>query len=180
MYCSGSREARKRKYNLHLHSKAVGRRRATSERPEASRVQPETQGTRLRSHDVGDWSEDLWKAWMAKLHSYGRCREGHVRDVGLHAQKRGRARGITWIAGRRRWSRYGESPRRRNVRDCGREDGGVGLPRRALRAVAVPRGVLCNKRADYEPNLNCLCYPTADSSNPWHKDSNRLEARNRK
>ncbi len=27
----------------------------------------------------------------------------------------------------------------------------VGLPRRALLAVAVPRGVLCNKRADYEP-----------------------------
>ncbi len=35
----------------------------------------------------------------------------------------------------------------------GREDDGVGLPRRALRAVAVPRGVLCNKRADYEPNI---------------------------
>ncbi len=30
----------------------------------------------------------------------------------------------------------------------GCEDDGVGLPRRALRAVAVPRGVLCNKRAD--------------------------------
>ena len=58
-------------------------------------------------------------------------------DVGLHAQKRGWAHGITWIAGRQRWSRYGESPRRRNVRDCGREDDGVGLPRRALRAVAV-------------------------------------------
>ncbi len=40
-----------------------------------------------------------------------------MRDVGLHAQKRGWARGVTWIAGRRRWSRYGESPRRRNVRD---------------------------------------------------------------
>ncbi len=39
------------------------------------------------------------------------------------------------------------------MRDCGREDDGVGLPRRALRAVAVPRGVLCNKRADYEPNI---------------------------
>ncbi len=65
-----------------------------------------------------------------------------MRDVGLHAQKRGWARGIAWIAGRRRWSRYGESPRRRNVRDCGREDDGVGLPRRALRAVAVP-GEFC-------------------------------------
>ncbi len=72
---------------------------------------------------------------------------------------RAEARGVTWIAGRRRWSRYGDggtSPRRRNVRDGGREDDGVGLPRRALGAVAVPRGVLCNKRADYEPNLK-LC-----------------------
>ncbi len=76
-----------------------------------------------------------------------------MRDVGLHAQERGWARGVTWIAGRRRLSRYGESPRRRNVRDCGHEDDGVGLPRRALRAVAVPNGVLCNKRADYEPSL---------------------------
>ncbi len=39
------------------------------------------------------------------------------------------------------------------MKDCGREDDGVGLPRRALRAVAVQRGALCNKRADYEPNL---------------------------
>ncbi len=79
-----------------------------------------------------------------------------MRDVGLHALKRGWARGVTWIAGRRRWSRYGESPRRRNVRGCGREDDGVGLPRRALRAVAVPRGVLYNKRADCEPNLKIV------------------------
>ncbi len=64
-----------------------------------------------------------------------------MRDVGLHAQKRDWTRGTTWIAGRRRWSRYRESPRRRNVRDRGREDDGVGLPRRDLRAVAVPRGV---------------------------------------
>ncbi len=68
-----------------------------------------------------------------------------MREVGLHTQKRGWARGVTWIAGRRRWSRYGESPRRRNVRDCGREDNGVGLPRRALRAVAVP-GEFCVKK----------------------------------
>ncbi len=79
-----------------------------------------------------------------------------MQDVGLHAQKRRWARGVTWIARRRRWSRYGESPRRRNVRDCGCEDDGVGLPRRALRAVAVPRGVLCNKRAGYEPNLKIV------------------------
>ncbi len=65
-----------------------------------------------------------------------------MRDVGLHAQKCGWARGVTWIAGRLRWSRYGESPQRRNVRDCGREDYSVGLPRRALRAVAVP-GEIC-------------------------------------
>ncbi len=37
-----------------------------------------------------------------------------------------------------------------------REDDGVGLPRRALRAVGVPRGVLCNKRADYDPNSNIV------------------------
>ena len=65
-----------------------------------------------------------------------------MRDVGLHTQKRGRARGVTWIAGHRRWSKYWESPRRRNVRDCGCEDDGVGLPRRALRDVAVP-GEFC-------------------------------------
>ncbi len=29
----------------------------------------------------------------------------------------------------------------------GREDDGVGLPRRAPRAVAVPRGILCNKKS---------------------------------
>ncbi len=42
------------------------------------------------------------------------------------------------------------------MRDCGRKDDGVGLPGRALRAVAVPRGVLCNKRADYKPNSNIV------------------------
>ncbi len=57
---------------------------------------------------------------------------------GIAAQKRGWARGVRWIAGPRRWSRYRESPRRRNVRDGGCEDDGVGLPRRALQAVAVP------------------------------------------
>ncbi len=60
--------------------------------------------------------------------------------MGLHAQKRGWARGVTWIAGRRRWSRYGEVSTTEERE--GREDDGVGLPRRALRAVAVPRGVL--------------------------------------
>ncbi len=126
-------------------------RRLSEQKPR--RVQPGTQGTRSGSHAVGDWSEDVLKACRAKLRSHGTCREGHVRDVGLHEQKRGWARGVTWIAGRRLWSRYGKSPRRRNVRDCGREDDGVGLPRRALRAVALPRGVLCTKRADYEPNI---------------------------
>ncbi len=64
-----------------------------------------------------------------------------MRDMGFHAHKHGWARGVMWIAGRRWWSRYGESPRQRNVRDCEREDDGVGLARRALRAVAVPRRV---------------------------------------
>ncbi len=67
---------------------------------------------------------------------------GHVRDVGLHAQKRGWARDVTWIAGRRRWSRYGESPRRRNVGDGVCEGDGAGLPMRDLLAVAVP-GEFC-------------------------------------
>ncbi len=51
----------------------------------------------------------------------------------------------------------------------GREDDGVGLPRRALLAVAVPRGVLCNKTADYEPKYKIVfvipqqIYATRDS-----------------
>ena len=88
-----------------------------------------------------------------------------MRDVGLHAQKRGWARGVTWIAGRRRWSRYGESPRRRNVRDCGREDDGVGLPRRALRAVAVP-GEFCVIKNRLRANLNCVVLSHSRLANP--------------
>ncbi len=60
----------------------------------------------------------------------------------LHVQKCGWARGVTWIAGRRWWSRYGEFPRRNNVRHGGCEDDGAGLPRRDLQAVAVP-GEFC-------------------------------------
>ncbi len=97
-----------------------GRRRATSEWAEASKGTAGDAGNEIWEPRRRDWSEDLWKAWRAKLRNYGTCREGHVRDVGLHAQKRGWAHGVTWIAGRRRWSRYGESPRRRNVRDTGR------------------------------------------------------------
>ncbi len=72
--------------------------------------------------------KDLWKAWRAKLRSYGTCRGGHVRDVGLHAQERGWARGVTWIAGRRRWSRYGESPRRGNVTIVDMKTTALGCP----------------------------------------------------
>ncbi len=75
-----------------------------------------------------------------------------MRDVGLHEQKRGWARGVTRIARRRRWSRYGEPPRRKNMRDGGCEDDGAGLPRSDLRAVAVP-GEFC---VINEPNLK-LC-----------------------
>ncbi len=62
-----------------------------------------------------------------------------MRGMGLHAQKRGWARDVTWIAGHRQWSRYRESPRRRDVRD----GGCAGLPRRDLQAVGVP--VLCRE-----------------------------------
>ncbi len=61
-----------------------------------------------------------------------------MRDDGLHAQKRGWGSDVMWIAGRGRWSRYGESPRRRNVRNSRCEGDGAGLPRRDLQAVAVP------------------------------------------
>ncbi len=58
----------------------------------------------------------------------------------------------TWIAGRRRWSRYGESPRLRNVRDGGCEGDGAGLPRRDLQAVAVP-GEFCVIKNGLRANL---------------------------
>ncbi len=51
-----------------------------------------------------------------------------MRDVGLHAQKRGWARDFAWIAGRGRWSRYREP----HVPECGSEGDCVGLPRRDL------------------------------------------------
>ncbi len=57
-------------------------------------------------------------------------------------QKRGWACDVTWIAGRGRWSRYGESPRWRNGREGGCEGDGTMLPRRDLRAVAV-QGEFC-------------------------------------
>ncbi len=103
---------------------------------EASKGTAKTQGARCGSHAIGDWSEDLWKAWRAKLRSYGTWRGGHVWDVGLHVQKRGWACGVTWITGHRRWSRYGESPRRRNVRDWGR---------RRWAAQESPAGCGCTK-----------------------------------
>ncbi len=77
-----------------------------------------------------------------------------------------RSREVTWIAGRGRWSRYGESPRRRNVRDGGCEGNGAVLPRRDLRAVAVP-GEFCviknRLRAKFK---DVSCHPTADLTNP--------------
>ena len=82
-------------------------------------------------------------------------------DVGLHARKRGWARDVTWIAGRRRWSRYGESPRRRNVRDGGCEGDGTGLPRRPA-GCGCTRGVLCNKERTMSKFKIVSCYPTAD------------------
>ncbi len=135
---------------IFLHSKAVRKQGQRLSEQKPRRVQPGTQGTRTGSHAVGDLSEDLWKAWSAKLHSYRTCRGGHVRDMGFHAQKHGWARGVMWIAGCRRWSRYGESPRRRNVRDWGRW---CWAAQESPAGCGCTRGFLCNKRADYEPNL---------------------------
>ena len=47
------------------------------------------------------------------------------------------------------------SPRSRNMRDCGCEDDGPGLPRRDLRAVAVP-GEFCVIKNRLRTNLK-LC-----------------------
>ncbi len=92
----------------------------------------------------------------------GNATEVVLTDVGLHAQKRGWACGVMWIAGRRRWSRYGESPRLRNVRDGGCEDDGAGLARRHLRAVAVP-GEFCVIKNRLRAKFKIVsCYPTAD------------------
>ena len=92
---------------------------------------------RRRERELGAALSEIGQKTCGKPEGlcYGTCRWGHVWVEGLHVQKSGWALGVKWIAGRRRWSRYGESPWRRN---CGREDNGVGLPRKALRAVAVP------------------------------------------
>ncbi len=152
------------------------------------KIQPTQQGGRKMKGDVWasrslegysqDAGSEIWEprrrrlvrrpveACRAKLRSYGTCRGGHVRDVGLHAQKRGWAHGVTWIAKRRRWSRYGESPWRRNVRDCGREDDGIGLPITALRAVSVP-GEFCVIKNTLRAKFKIVSsYPSADSRNP--------------
>ena len=60
----------------------------------------------------------------------------------------------SWTCGR--WSRYGESPRWRNVRDGGCEGDSAGLPRRNLRAVAVP-GEFCVIKNRLRTNLK-LCH----------------------
>ncbi len=77
-----------------------------------------------------------------------------MRDVGLDAQKRGWARGVTWIAGRRRWSRYGESPRRRNVRDV--KMTALGCPGEPC-GLWLYQGEFCEiKRAYYEPKYKIV------------------------
>ena len=137
------------------------RRGATSaQKQKPRRIQP-----RRGERDLGATPSEIGQKTCGKpegLSYVDTERVGKDTCERLNAQKRGWARGVTWIAGRRRWSRYGESPRLRNVKDYGREDDCFGLPRRALRAVAVPRGVLCYKRVYYEPNLKLSCYPTAD------------------
>ncbi len=83
-------------------------------------------------------AEDTCETWDCTL-----------RSVAGYVTSRGQ------IAGRRRWSRYGESPRRRNVRDGRCEGDGAGLPRRDLRAVAVP-GEFCVIKSRLRANLK-LC-----------------------
>ncbi len=136
-----------------LHSKAVRRqgRRLSEQKP--WRVQPEMQGMRTGSHAVGDWSEDLWKAWRATLRNVSpmtcvrrRVAQAEawlgtwchmdsrtlmavqVRGVSTMEEREGR-----WMWGRWHWAAQ-ESPV-----GCG-----------------CTRGVLCNKKQDYEPNLK-LC-----------------------
>ncbi len=152
------------KKKIPLHSKVVGRqgRRLSEQKPQ--RVQPETQGARTGSHAVGDWSEDLWKAWRAQLRNVSRrtrARCGIARaEAWLGTWRHMDSRTLTVV---QVWG----SPRRRNVRDGGCEDDGVGLPRRALQAVAVP-GEFCVIKKRLRAKFKIvLCYPTADSWNPW-------------
>ncbi len=68
-----------------------------------------------------------------------------MRDVGLHAQKRGWARDVTWIV-------VDGSPGTgslHDVKDGGCEGNCAGLPRRDLRA--VPWEFCVIKKTDYEP-----------------------------
>ncbi len=127
--------------------------RSMFEWAEASKGTAKMQGVRTGSHAVGDWSEDLWKAWRAKLRNVlqkTRERRGvacveawlgtwhhvdswtstvvQVRGVSMMEEHEG-----WWMWGQQRWAAQ-ESPA-----GCG-----------------CTRGVLCNKEQDYEPNLK-LC-----------------------
>ncbi len=129
---------------IHLHSKAVRRqgRRLSEQKPR--RVQPRRRERELGARPSEIGQKTLWKAWRAKLRSYGMCHGEHARDVGLHAQECGWARDVTRITGRRLWSRYGESPRWTWWRTWGMVDvraTALGCPG-DLRAVAVP-GEFC-------------------------------------
>ncbi len=150
----------------HLHSKAVGRQRRRLSDQKPRRVQ-----TRRRERELGATPSEigqktLWKAWRAKLQSYGTCHGGHVWDVGLHAQKRCWARDVTWITGHRRWSRYGESPWRRNVRAGGCEGDGAGLTQERPAGCGCTRGVLCNKEQTTS-QFKIVVLSHSRLTNPW-------------
>ncbi len=94
---------------------AVGRQRATSEQKQKPRrVQP-----RRRERDLGatptgigqkTWGKPEGRSYVATE----RVAEDTCETWGVNAQERGWARDVTWIAGRRRWSRYDSSPRLRD------------------------------------------------------------------
>ncbi len=138
------------------HSKAVGRqgRRLSGQKPQ--RVKPRRRVWELGATPSEIGQKTLWKAWRASYGVTERVAEDTcetwdctLRSVAGYVTSRGQ------IAGRRRWSRYGESPRRRNVRDGRCEGDGAGLPRRDLRAVAVP-GEFCVIKSRLRANLK-LC-----------------------
>ncbi len=146
-----------------LHSKAVGRpgRRLSEQKP--WRVQP-----RRRERELGATPSEIrlvrrsvesLKGWVAERVAEDTCEM-------WNCTRRSWGCGITWIARRRRWSRYRESPRRRNVRDAGCEDDGAGLPRRDLRAVAVPRE-FCVIKNRLRANLK-LCRVIPQQINKTH------------
>ncbi len=73
MSCSGSHEDTHEEDTRRYSYTATRRKaRATSERTEASKGTAKKQLARSGSHAIGDWSEDLWKAWRAKLQNVSR------------------------------------------------------------------------------------------------------------